>query len=369
MGVNQFKWPRVILLTILGYEAAGAVLGGTLLIAAPSGRFMDMPVDIMHGAFPDFLIPGSILLVLGLLNGVAFISVLHKSDNDWFLAGLALGGLLIWFVVEIIILQELHWLHAMWGIPVLIGWVLTIPLIASRNATVMRQKALLICGILSSLWYASINIYVPTQYGGYSMVSYTVSELSAINSPTRLLWDMLILLYPLLFAAFGWGILQASKGNRHLRVVGNLIIAYCILNFYWPPMHMRGNELTITDTLHIVWAIVTNIFMWIFMGFGAAALDKRFRIYTIISFVLHIVFGVLTFLQAPNIPVNGPTPTIGIWERINIGIFMLWVAVFTIALLRKGKIQLRHRQCMNMSTHFMDTAFNTGDCKKVKMTR
>src|SRR5436190_7799383 len=117
--VQQLKWQRVILLTVLGYEAAGAVLGGILLIAAPNGRFMDMPVDIMHGAFPDFVIPGIILLALGILNGIAFISVLHKSHNDWCLAGLALGGLLIWFVVEIIILQELHWLHAMWGIPVL----------------------------------------------------------------------------------------------------------------------------------------------------------------------------------------------------------------------------------------------------------
>src|SRR5436190_23631722 len=250
--VQQLKWQRVILLTVLGYEAAGAVLGGILLIAAPNGRFMDMPVDIMHGAFPDFVIPGIILLALGILNGIAFISVLHKSHNDWFLAGLALGGLLIWFVVEIIILQELHWLHAMWVIPVLIGWVLTIPLIASRNATVKMQKALLICGILSSLWYVAVNIYVPLQYDGYSVVSYTVSELSAINSPTRLLWDMLVLLYPLLFVAFGWGVLRASNRNRSLRVVGNLIIAYCISNFYWPPMHMRGNESTITDALHIV---------------------------------------------------------------------------------------------------------------------
>jgi hypothetical protein len=333
----DIKWQRIILLIVLGYEAAGAMLGGTLLIAAPGGQYMDMPVGIMHGVFMDFLFPGLILLALGILNVFAFVSVLRRTLNDWLMAGLALGGLLIWFIVEIIILQELHWLHAMWGLPVLLGWIVTVPLIAFRNRTAMMQKALLFCGMLSSLWYIVINIYVPMQDDGYRIASYTVSELSAIDAPTRILWVLLTVIYPLLFSAFGWGVLQAANGNRHLRVVGSLVIAYCIFNFYWPPMHLRGNQPTLTDTLHIVWGMVTNIFIWLFMGFGAAASGKRFRLYTIASIALHIVFGVLTALEAPNIPKNDPTPMIGIWERINIFIFMLWVIVFAIDLLRKEK--------------------------------
>src|SRR5918995_1651085 len=130
---SRQSWQRIFLLVVLGYEGAGAILGGILLIAAPDGRYMDMPVDIMHGVFDNFLLPGLLLLTLGILNVFAFISVLHKKLNDWLMTGLALGGLLIWFVVEIIILQELHWLHAMWGLPVLLGWVVAIPLIAFRN--------------------------------------------------------------------------------------------------------------------------------------------------------------------------------------------------------------------------------------------
>ncbi|MFC4874842.1 DUF998 domain-containing protein [Negadavirga shengliensis] len=335
--VSQPAWQRIILLIVIGYEAAGALTGSILLIASPDGRLMDMPVDIMHGAFRDFHIPGMILFGLGILNASAFVSVLRRANKDWFLAGMALAGLSIWFVVEIVILQELHWLHAMWGIPVLIGWVVAIPLIALRNATAKLQKGLLICGILASLWYIAINIYVPTQYDGYSPVSYTVSELSAINAPTRILWVLLALPYPLLLSAFGWGVLQSAERNRSLRLVGSLILAYCVFNFYWPPMHMRGNEPTLTDTLHIVWALVTIVFMWLFMGLGARALGKRFRLYTIISIGLHIVFGALTFLEAPNIPINGPTPTIGIWERVNIGIFMIWVAVIAFVLLRRAR--------------------------------
>jgi hypothetical protein len=122
-------WQRVVLLVILGYEGAGALTGGGLLAASPDGRFMDMSVSIMNGFFPDFLIPGIMLIGLGILNSAAFVSVLKRSRIDWFLAGFALGRLAIWFIVEIIILWEFHWLHAMWGLPVLAGCVLSYPII------------------------------------------------------------------------------------------------------------------------------------------------------------------------------------------------------------------------------------------------
>ena len=87
--------------------------------------------------------------------------------------------------------------------------------------------------------------------------------------------------------------------------------------------------------------------MWLFMGFGAAALSKQFRIYTIASVALHLIFGVLTFLEAPNIATNGPTPMIGIWERINIAVFMLWVIVFAIALMRREELSSQQKTAIN----------------------
>ncbi|MDQ3846059.1 MAG: hypothetical protein M3342_18940, partial [Bacteroidota bacterium] len=125
----QAKWQWVILLAVLAYEGIGSLLGGSFLIASPDGRLMDMPVDIMHGACPDFLIPGIILFGLGILNTTAFFAVLRRSRFDWVMAALALGGLLIWFWVEIAILQVVHWLHAMWGLPVVLGAMMVIPLL------------------------------------------------------------------------------------------------------------------------------------------------------------------------------------------------------------------------------------------------
>ena len=167
----------------------------------------------------------------------------------------------------------------------------------------------------------------------------TVSELSAIGAPTRILWTLLVMLYPLLYGAFGWGVLKAAQGNRALAIVGRLIIAYSIINFYWPPMHQRqvisGGGGTLTDTLHISWAMVTLLFMILLMGLGAKALGKKFRVFTITIFVLFIFFAVLIGMEAPGIQANLPTPHLGIWERSNIGAFMLWVIVFAIVLLQK----------------------------------
>ena len=42
----------------------------------------------------------------------------------------------------------------------------------------------------------------------------------------------------------------------------------------------------------------------------------------------------MTSLDAPKIPLNLPTPLLGIWERILIALFMLWVIVLSITLLR-----------------------------------
>ena len=197
------------------------------------------------------------------------------------------------------------------------------------------KKKLLICGMLSSLFYVAMNVFIPLLYEGYSYSTHTVSELSAIGAPTRQIWVPLAFVYMLLFVSFGFGVLKSANGNRHLRTLAIIIFAYCIWNFYWPPMHQRGTVPSLTDTLHIVWSSVTVILMMLMMGFGAAALGKKFRFYTVATMILLIGFGYLTGLDAPKIPDDLPTPLLGIWERILISLFMFWVIVLAITLLRR----------------------------------
>jgi hypothetical protein len=300
-----------------------------------------MRVDIMHGVFRDFLIPGIILLGLGILNAAAFVMVIRKSRADWIIAGFALGGLLVWFSVEIAILQELHWLHIVWGMPVYLGGLVSIPLFASRYG--MGRKILLICGILSSLLYIAVNVFVPMLWPAYNCASQTISELSAIDAPTRPIWLWLGILYTLLMIAFAGGVWKSAGQNHALRIAGALLIAYAALGVLWPfaSMHLRevlaAGGGTISDTMHIALGAVTEILYLLALGFAAAAFGKKFRLYSIATFVILLVFGVLTFLDAPGVAANQPTPLIGVWERINIGVFLLWIVVLAIVLLRGDK--------------------------------
>jgi len=216
--------------------------------------------------------------------------------------------------------------------------VTTISIPRTTASKILLKKALLACGLISSLYYIAINILVPLFYPGYSHITYTISELSAIGSPTRQLWLWLGPFYILFFAAFGWGILKVARDNHPLRIAGILILVYSIINFYWPPMHVRGTETTMSDTLHLVWGGIASIGMIMMMGFSAAAFGKKFRIYSITTIVLLLVFGFLMSLEAPNIPTNEPTPLIGFWERLMLGVFLLYISALSVKLINRESL-------------------------------
>jgi hypothetical protein len=337
MSTRRRRWQRSTLLAVLGYEGLGALVGGSLLVAKPDGRYMNIPVAVMHGAFRDFLVPGLILFGLGLLNVVAFFAVLRKWRGAWVASSLALGGLAVWFFVEIVILRELHWLHAMWGLPVILGAVMSGPLLPFGQATM--RDAWLVCGIASSVLYLVMNVLVPTQWPEYSWASQTVSELSAVGAPTRPLWVAMAMFYTVLVTAFGWGVRMAAGEDRRMRAAGGLIALYGALGVLWPfaPMHQRevlaAGGGTLADTLHIAFGVATEIIYLLALAMAAAALGRAFRLYSMATFVAVFAFAVPIFRQAPLVGKNGDTPLIGIWERINIGVFLLWVIVLAAALL------------------------------------
>jgi len=204
----------------------------------------------------------------------------------------------------------------------------------------MLRKTLLVCGILSSMLYAAMTVVIAMQWEGYSSASQTISELSAIGAPTRPVWVRLGAVYTVLVIAFGWGIWRSAGRNRALRIVGSLILAYGLLGVLWPfaPMHLRevlaAGGGTRSDTLHLVLASVTVLLMLLAIGCAASAFGKPFRRYSIATLAVLAAFGAMTFVDAPRLAANLPTPWVGVWERINIGVFLLWVVVLAVALLR-----------------------------------
>lgn len=212
----------------------------------------------------------------------------------------------------------------------------------------MTKRFFLYCGIVAPLLYITMNIVFPFLDKEYDWVTQTVSELSAVDAPTRSAWVPLGILFTLMVAAFGWGILRSAGVNRYLRITGIMIILYGVLGLAWSPMHQRevlaAGGGTFTDIWHIVMSGITVVLMFLSIGFGAASLGKGFRLYSIATIIVFLVFGILTSSEAPDIDKNLPTPFIGIWERINIATFMIWLLVLATILLRNQKNNSLHEE-------------------------
>jgi hypothetical protein len=152
-------------------------------------------------------------------------------------------------------------------------------------------------------------------------------------------------IHTVLITAFGFGIWASAGRNRAVRIVDGLILAYVSLGHLWPfaPMHQRevlasGGD-TFSDTRHRALGGVTVFLMSLAIGVGATAFGRRFRPYSIATIVVLLTFGALTFLEAPRLQSDLPTPWIGLWERINISVFLLWVVVLAVVLLQNETSQ------------------------------
>jgi hypothetical protein len=116
--------------------------------------------------------------------------------------------------------------------------------------------------------------------------------------------------------------------------VAGSLIATAVIDPFWPPMHLRGAETSLTDTMHIVFTMVWLLLTLLAIGFGAAPFGERFRLYSIATLGIFVVFGALTGMDGPRIAADLPTPWVGVWERVNIGAYLVWLVVLAVTLLR-----------------------------------
>jgi hypothetical protein len=149
-----------------------------------------------------------------------------------------------------------------------------------------------------------------------------------------------MLTYGVLAIAFGLGVWESAGQKRALRVVAVGLIGKEVLGIVatlFAPIHLRealaAREGSLTDTWHGILTFGGALCYLLAMGFGATAFGKQFRLYSIATMLILVVFGVLTGLDQPQLEANLPTPWMGLWERIDIFASMLWIAVLAIALL------------------------------------
>src|SRR5688572_27083145 len=104
-------------------------------------------------------------------------------------------------------------------------------------------------------------------------------------------------------------------------------------------MHQReviaAGQGTLTDSLHLVWVYIHLFFLLVAMGLAASALNRSFRLYSIFTLILFLVFGALTSMEAPGVERNEPTLDLGAWERINMLAYVMWIGVLGIVFAKR----------------------------------
>jgi len=214
--------------------------------------------------------------------------------------------------------------------------------LSAPNVSKLRwRRALLGCGVAAALLYFGMDLLAARRYDGYSYTDQTISELSAVGAPTRSLWIPLGFVYSVLTIACGLGIWASATQKRALRFVAVFVTGVGVLGLVgWPfaPMHQRevlaAGGGTLSDTMHLTLAAVSSLLFVMSIALGATASGKPFRLYSMATIVVVLVFGAFTGMDASKISDNQPTPWVGITERIAVFGSMLWIAVLAIALLR-----------------------------------
>jgi hypothetical protein len=99
-------------------------------------------------------------------------------------------------------------------------------------------------------------------------------------------------------------------------------------------MHVRGAETSLSDTLHLVNGGIAGLLLLVAMWFGAATLGTRFRIYSIATVLVMLVFLLWTGMDGSRVVDDLPTPWLGVKERVWAYAYQLWLVMFAVALVR-----------------------------------
>lgn len=199
------------------------------------------------------------------------------------------------------------------------------------------ERLLLICGILSSLLRVATDILAAMWYPGYSYIDQSMSLLAAIGAPTRPFQVALLAVCSALVIAFGIGVWGSAGRKRSLRVTGILLVIFGAIGFaqqFFPSWSMQLSGGLAANTMHIIVTSVAILLITLFIGFGATADGKGFRLYSIATILTLLVFGALAGMQVPRMAAQLPTLWPGVLERVSYYSYLLWILVFAVVRLR-----------------------------------
>jgi hypothetical protein len=103
---------KTLLFILVSFTAVTATISGLIMISNPDGKVMGLALSVLDDtSFKNFMIPGIALTIVGVINSIAvfFNMQRHIHRYNWAMAGgVMIGG---WIIVQIILIQTLHWLQ------------------------------------------------------------------------------------------------------------------------------------------------------------------------------------------------------------------------------------------------------------------
>lgn len=191
-------------------------------------------------------------------------------------------------------------------------------------------------GIISALLYTSAVLIGGFLRSDYSHVSNAISELIMTNAPNKMLLDLIFTFYNSSLAIFGFSTFfylesPRTKLLKSAAIMLGVIGVLGLLMFFFS-QDPRGATVTVGGIIHIILAGIMSLLtiLTIFFAgfsFGGEPKLQGLKIYSVFSGLFIIVSGGLTAV----VTANGST-YMGVYERLTIGTFILWVLVLSVKL-------------------------------------
>lgn len=201
------------------------------------------------------------------------------------------------------------------------------------------KKLYPIFGIIGPIIYILAVIVGGAIRSDYSFLYNTISELTITDAPNVVLISILFGIYNFSILIFGTGAFLDEKIDHSrkyktatlmLAIIGLLGL---LLLFF--PQYPRNAAITFQGTIHIILAGITSLLTLIsvlLMGLNFRKYEetKNFSFFSFIFFIIILISG-----GVAAVSVGSNSPFGGLFERITIFAFMIWIIVFSYLIIKK----------------------------------
>jgi hypothetical membrane protein len=198
------------------------------------------------------------------------------------------------------------------------------------------KKVYPLFGIMAALFYISAVLIGGSLRKDYSHVSNMISELTVANAPYKTLMDIIFTLYNLCIAIFGFSTYhyllppRSKKMKTASIMLGSMGILGLLMFLF--PQDSRDALVTVGGIIHIVLAGIMSLLTILIIFLAGLSFEneselKSLKIYTIFSGLVVVLTGGLTAALTAS-----GSAYMGVFERLTIGTFILWVMIFALKL-------------------------------------